>query len=417
MHNKANLSKERILAKNTLMLYIMQISTYVFPLLSFPYLTRVLGADKYGIVVLANSVMAYFTLLIEFGFILSGTNSCSKADGDKSKLGNITFGIIEAKFFLLLLGAIILAFICIFVDKFKTQKLFFILSYIGVGLTIFIPDYLFRGIEQMSIITYRVVLSKAIYTVFIFACIRKDSDYLLIPVATIAANIIAVLLTWIEILRKKIIEVKLVRLHESFEYLKDSSTFFLSRVASSFYTTLNTLLLGLKFPSIALAQYGVANTLTSTCRSMMNPIADSIYPYMVKQKNYRLVKKIVLILEPIICIGCFILWFIAGPVIRIVCGEGYDNAVPILRAMLPLIIITLPTYMFGFPVLGALGKIKWANISVVIGAIFHVVIILLLFFINKLNFISLSILSFFTEVVVCSIRVYITLKTIKRGHN
>ena len=70
-------SKEKLLAKNTLMLYIMQISSYIFPLISFPYLTRVLGAEKYGIVVFANSIMSYFTLFIEFGFLLSGTKICS----------------------------------------------------------------------------------------------------------------------------------------------------------------------------------------------------------------------------------------------------------------------------------------------------------------------------------------------------
>ena len=68
---------ERILAKNTLFLYVMQVSGYVFPLLTFPYLTRTLGAARYGTVVFANAVMQYFSMLIEFGFILSATKTCS----------------------------------------------------------------------------------------------------------------------------------------------------------------------------------------------------------------------------------------------------------------------------------------------------------------------------------------------------
>ena len=60
------------------------------------------------------------------------------------------------------------------------------------------------------------------------------------------------------------------------------------------YQTLNTILLGFRFPSESLAMYGASNNLISCGRSLLSPISDSIYPYMVKNKNYRLVKKLIL---------------------------------------------------------------------------------------------------------------------------
>ena len=316
-------SKERILAKNTVMLYIMQISSYVFPLLSFPYLTRVLGAEKYGIVVFANSIMSYFTLFIEFGFLLSGTKICSDFCNNKEKLGDITFGIIQAKLLLVILSAFALILSCMFVQKIRQDSVFFILSFIGIFLTVFLPDFLFRGIEQMEILTYRVVAAKFIYTGLIFLFIKDESDYLLVPLAIIGSNIFAVILTWAEIIRKKIILFSRVSFKQTFKYLKDSSLFFLSRIAATFYSSLNTVILGFKFPSSQVGQYGVANTLTNTCRSLMSPISDSIYPYMIKQKNFRLVKKIILILEPLILACCAVLWIIAEPTVKFVCGQGY----------------------------------------------------------------------------------------------
>jgi len=405
-------SSEKNLFKNTFFLYLMQIANYVFPLLTFPYLTRVLGAEKYGVVVFGNAVMAYFSLVLEFGFILSATNLCSQYRDDKEKLSKITLGVINAKIMLAILGIVVLIVCCNFVDTFSTQKTFFYLSYIGTVLNIFLPDYLFRGIEKMSILTYRVIFSKFVYTVIIFALIHKAEDYFFVPVATIGGATVSATLTWFEICKKKYISFIKVSIKDSLLYLKQASIFFISRIAVSMYTTLNTVLLGLKFPASDLALYGTANNLTIMCRSMLSPVSDSIYPYMVKNKNYKLVKKLILIFEPVIIAGCILLYFIAPFVIRFVCGEGYDGAVIVLRSMLPLIIISLPTYLYGYPVLGALGKIRVANTSVIIGSVFHIMGLFMLYFFGYMNFISVSVLTFATEIVVFSIRCMVIMKKI-----
>ncbi len=395
---------ERTLAKNTFFLYVMQISGYVFPLLTFPYLTRVLGAEKYGVVVFANAVMQYFSMLIEFGFILSATKTCSECRGDQSALGVVTFSVIGAKLILALLGAAVLAVCCVFNRNFRENSSFFTLSYIGIILSAFLPDFLFHGIEQMSVLTYRVIVSKAVYTAFIFGLVRRSADYMLVPVATIGSNLVAVGMTWIEIKRRNLIGRPKISIRDIFSHLKESAVFFLSRIAVSLYSTLNTVLLGVRFSEAALGQYGVANSLTNTCRSMLSPVSDSIYPYLVNRKNFALVRRILLILEPMIVAGCVLLWFIAAPVIRIVCGEGYSGAVPVFRAMLPLIVISLPTYLFGYPVLGALNRVGVANTSVIAGSAFHVAGLLVLHFCGRLDFISVPLLTFATEIVVFAIR-------------
>lgn len=405
---------EKTLAKNTFWLYVMQISGYVFPFFTFPYLTRVLGPENYGIVVFANAAMVYFQMLLEFGFILSATNEISLNRDDSIKVRKITFSVIWAKLVLALFGAAILAICVLFVKKFRENSIYFILSYVGTSLTIFLPDFLFRGIEKMSILTYRVLLSKLVYTIGIFAFIHKPSDFIFVPVATILSNVAAIILTWIEIIRNlKIYPIK-VKFPEIFTELKNSSVFFLSRVAVSMYQTLNTILLGLKFPSAELACYGAANNLVSSGRSLISPISDSIYPYMVRNKNYHLVKKLILILEPLIIAGCVLLYFVSPWFIRIFCGKGYENAIPVFRAMLPLIVISLPTYLFGYPLMGALGIIKIANISVIAGSVFHVAGLFVLYFADLLSFIPVAFLTFATEIVVFSIRFVCGMKKLNK---
>ena len=146
----------------------------------------------------------------------------------------------------------------------------------------------------------------------------------------------------------------------------------------------------------------------------MSPISDSIYPYMIKQKNFRLVKKIILILEPLILVCCAVLWIIAEPIVRFVCGQGYENAVPMLRAMIPIIAITLPAYLFGYPVLGALNQTKWANWSVVISALFHIIGLILLFAFEKIGFIQIIVLTCITQFLELGIRICVIFRELKK---
>jgi PST family polysaccharide transporter len=406
---------EKRLLSNTIFLYVMQICGYVFPLLAFPYLTRVLGPAKYGIVVLSNAVLSYLQMLIEFGFILSATNSCSAHHEDKTKLAHITIGVIQAKILLAVIGAAVLFTCCQFVGNFKDERVFFWLSYIGITLSIFLPDYLFRGIEQMRVIAYRVILSKLVYLGLIFLFVRADSDYLKVPLAAAGGNLVAVCLTWYVIIRRLGLRFTRVSFRETIQYLRESSPFFLSRIAVSMYQSLNTVLLGLRFSSPEIARYGAANTLAFSGRGMLGVISESIYPYMIKQKNYRLVKKIILTLEPIVIIFCVWLFIFSKPIVTFICGEQYAEAAVIFRAMLPLIVISLPGYLLGYPTLGALKRIKAANASVITASMFHLTGLAALTLMERLNFISVALLTFCTECVVLAIRARHVVKGLSKG--
>ena len=411
MDIKINKKKElNKLFSNTFMLYILQISGYIFPLLTFPYLTRVLGTNNYGITVLANAIMIYFQMFVDFGFLISATKECSINRDDKEKLGRIVGSIIQGKIILASIAFIVLIALILNNESFKDKSLFIVLSYIPIIISIFITDYLFRGLEIMSAITYRTIISKTIYMILIFTLIKKPSDYILIPIIASISNIFIAVWSWYYILKKVKIIPRIASLKEVYYAIKDSSLFFVSRIASTIYSASNTIILGNVYNNVELGLYGAANTLISSARSLMSPIADSIYPYMVKNKNYKLVKNILLILTPIIFIGTGILYIFSDLVLLIISGEEFIKAVPLFRAMLPLIIITLPTYLLGYPILGSMGKMKEANLSVVYGSIFHILGIIVLYFTSNINLIYIINLTCITETIILIIRCYYVCK-------
>lgn len=403
-----NITKEtKTLAFNTVMLYIMQVSTFVFPLITFPYLTRVLKTENYGIYVFANAIMVYFQMLIDFGFLLSGTEECSRQRDNKEKLERITSSIVKGKLLLSCIGIIIIILCSLFTNVFDGKELYVICSYIPLVLTSFIPDYLFRGIEKMGVIASRTVAAKVIYTLIIFIFVRNKNDYYYIPLATFLSNLLIVVWSWIYIKKNLNISIVKVKLSEIKEQFKKSSTFFASRIATTAYGASNVFALSLfGFSDASMGLYGSANNLITYGRAVFSPISDSLYPYMVKNKNHKLVKKILLVLCPLIIIGCVVLYFISGFVIKIMCGEEYIEAVGLFRKMIPLLAITLPTYLFGYPMLGSINKNDKANKSVIIGAIFHIIGLLVMYVTKILTFEKVIYLTIATETIILGLRVY-----------
>lgn len=398
--------EDKTLFTNTVMLYIMQISGYLFPLLTFPYLTRVLGRDTYGILTASSAVMSYFQLLVDFGFILSATRDCSLCRDDKKQLIRINCSVVQAKCLLSLIGLIVLLPVIGVVPLYRENALYLILSYLSVFLSSFIPDYLFRGLEKMSSITYRTLGARTIYLILVFAFIHTERQFILVPVFNAASNLFIVAWSWWYVLKKFRLPYRFQSLTSTLETLKRSAIFFLSRIASTLYGASNVFLMTLLgFPTGVLGQYGAADSLIQNARKMLTPISDSLYPYMVKNRNFKLLKRLLLIFMPVIVAGCVFLYVFAELFIRILCGEGYEQAIPVFRGFLPMLAITLPIYLLGFPTLSPMGMDKEANLTTIYASIFHFVGLTILVLTGKISVTAIIILTTCSECIVLFSRI------------
>jgi len=404
------------LVGNTSMLYVLKLSGQLFPLITLPYLTRTLGPNNYGIIIYCNAIISYFYLLIDYGFILSATRKCSINRENNAKLTEIVSSVLQAKILLSVLGFIVLLLVVYFVENFKEFQIYLLLSYIPVFISAFIADYLFRGIENMKIITYRTIISKAIYTVLILIFVRNENDYLLIPIITSIGEFVNILWVWLYIYNKLSIKIINVGFRMIFNEIKEGSIYFLSRIATTTYSSTNILVLGLIYNNNALlAQFGIANKIILFIRGLFSPISDSLYPYMTYRKNFKIIKIILLIVMPVILVGIIILYLFSEPIITIIAGPGYEKAVGLFRLMLPLVLITLPIYVFGFPVLGALNKNKEANYSVITASIFHMIVLVTMYFLHIITFKTVIMLTIITEFIILIYRLVIVGKEFKNN--
>lgn len=398
---------------NTIMLYIMTIAKLIFPLCTLPYLTRVLSEEAYGFVSYVKSCMTYMQLIVDFGFILSAVKDIVNANGDKRLIGEITGNTFVAKLCLSIVAGLALAIMCIFIKILQLDILFVVLSFVTVATTSFLADFLFRGIEKMHYITIIFVTSKLISTVLTFVMVHGDATIMWIPILDITSNVIAIIITF-AILFKLKIRIYFTRLKDCWRMIKESFFYFLSSVATTAFAALNTVLIGVYITDLTqVAHWSLCLTIISAIQGLYTPITNSIYPHMIKEKNLAFIHKTLMIFMPIVIVGCIVSYIFADFALLVVGGEKYVEASGLFRLMLPILFFSFPAQVYGWPTLGAIGKVKQTTASTMITAATQVLGLGVLIAIGKFTLPAIVILRFSTEALMMVIRMGITYKNRK----
>lgn len=401
-------SKRGVLLKNTVMLYILQFSSSILSLAAVPYETRVLGPAIYGYLGAATAVMVYFQLVIDFGFLLSATEEASRRREDPEALNRIFTGVTICKVFLSLASALVLVILCQVIPAWQEKRTLFLLTFLSTALTSMIPDYLYRGLEKMTAITVRTVLIRLFFTVAIFLFLKSPEDLLVVPTLNIIGNFFALLGAFWHLHRRMGIRFTKVTGKDVGALFRRASTFFYSRIATTAYTAFNTVLLDiLTAGGAATGLYTSADKLITTGKNALSPVSDSLYPYMVKNRDFKLVKKVLTIAMPIIIVGCTGAFLWAEPLCALLFGADFAPAGKVLRAMLPVGVVILPSYICGFPMLSAMGLTKHANYSVIFGTVCHLIMLLTLYLTGSITTVTLGCAVSVTETLILAYRLVV----------
>ena len=397
-----SLRNNRII-RNTAMLFVMNIAKIIFPLLTVPYLTRVLSVEGYATYYYIKSVLTYVQLIIDFGFLLSATKDIANARNDLQKVGEITGHVMLGKGILSMAALVVLGIMTLFIDRLHQNPMYTFLSFVQAATTIFLVDFLFHGLEQMHVITIRYFITRAITVGLTFVLIHNDGDMLLIPTLEIIGNLVAIVWVWREIHHMGI-PVRVKSLKTTWKILKESFVYFLSDVASTAFGALNTLLIGIMLSDQDVSFWGVAMTFVSAVQMMYNPIVNSIYPHMILNKDLKVIRNVLFVFVPVIVVGCVIVWFGADLLVAIMGGAKYLGAAPLLRWLVPLLFISFPAALFGWPVLGAIGKTKETTITTIIAAVVQVLGLVVLMVTDQFNLFTLAMLRAATDLLLTVLR-------------
>jgi PST family polysaccharide transporter len=404
---KIKLYKTNIV-KNTAMLYMMNIAKMIFPLLTLPYLTRVLSVNCYGFVSYVKAVMQYMQLIVDFGFTLSGTKDIVLSKNQQN-FGYEVGNILISKLILSCLAGIVLCAVIYLIPILRDNILYTLLSFLVVFLTNFLFDYLFRGLEKMEIITIRFVIMKGLATILTFAVIHGDSDILWIPILDIIGSLIAILLVGIEVFKLKI-KLKCSGFKVIAEKIKSSAIYFFSNMATTAFMALNTLVIGFFLSPSEVAYWSLCLQMITAVQAMYTPLTDGIYPHMVKSKDLGLIKKAVKLYMPIISIGCLFTFAVSKYALLIFGGQLYVAAANILRALIPVLFFGFLSMLLGWPTLGAIDKQREVTITTIFTAIVQVLGLGVLLLTRQFSLLNIALLRGVTEFLLFGLRFRYVLK-------
>jgi len=364
----------KTLVENFLSLSFLQVANYIFPLITLPYLVRVLGPEKFGLIAFSQAFIGYFQILTDYGFNLSATREISINRENKEKISEIISSVMIIKFFLLLVSLGLMSVIVFSFEKFRQGWLIYYLTFgMVLGQTLF-PVWFFQGMERMKYITFLNVFAKLIFTIAIFVFVKQESNYLYVPLLnSIGFIIVGVLSLWI-ILKDFEINFKTPDLEEIKYHLKEGWYIFISQVSITFFNNTNVVILGIFTNNMIVGYYSAAEKLVRVIINLQVPIVSSIYPTMSRllkediDKAIRFGKKVLVYGTCIYLIIILVLLVFSNKITLLLLGKSFKESEFIFKILLMLPITIFMNNIYGTQFLLNIGDSdKFSKVLIISG--------------------------------------------------
>ena len=337
---------EHTVTRNIFWLFSLQGLNYLVPLAVLPFLVRVLGIERYGLVAFAQSFAQYFVLLTDYGFNLSATKQIVRIRSDREQVSNLFWCVIILKVILMFVGVIILVFLITVVPRFRAEPALYVVAYLAVVGTVLFPIWLFQGMEQMKYISVVSGGTKLVSALVLFIVVRHCYDYVLAMAILSGGTFAAGLIGFVVAVRSFAIAPRLPSLADFGSTLRGGWHLFVSTAATTFYTNSNVFLVGLIAGNTQAGYFSAAEKLIRGAQAMLGPVTQAIYPHvnsligLSPALALRFLRKGFLWIGALSFIPSLLLFVCAAPVAHFVVGPTADSCIPIIRwmAMLPFII-------------------------------------------------------------------------------
>ncbi|MCT4712313.1 oligosaccharide flippase family protein [Enterobacteriaceae bacterium H11S18] len=366
------------LKKNISSLVLVQLISYVVPLLQIPYLTRILGVDFFGIYAYSLVLIQFANLIVDFGFNLYFPQLVAGGRKKSQEIGRLVYSCCIIKTIILMPVLLAMVFLVNTNQVYSQHILFFTISFVMIIANAFTFIWLFQGLEKLYIYSRIAIVSKLLSLLFIFIVIKSPSDINKLAVinATQQIFVMAVFIYW----ALKVVRIRPVRV--GLRYLKviaaKSFEFFFSRAFVAIYTSGCGLLIGNLGSPAQMALYSTAEQLYKAAQQVFSPVSQALYPYMMRTKDYRVFYRLLIGCLVICMIGCMVGWVWGNEIIKLLYGEAFEPATNILNVLLFALIFNTMAVMLGYPALAPLGLSKVANKSVIYAGIVQLILFLII---------------------------------------
>lgn len=368
MEKNTNLKSVKL---NMVMNALLTMSNILFPLITFPYVTRILLPSGMGKVTFATSVVAYFSMFAQLGIPTYGVRTCAKIRDNKKLLSKTVQELLILNIITVVIAYVVFFFSVVAIPKFNQDKALLMVMGISILLNAMGTEWLYKALEQYSYITIRSVIFKFVALFAMFLLIHDSSDYIVYGGITIFAASASNILNFINL--RKHIFLKPAGGYEFKKHLKPMLIFFAVSVAATIYTNLDNVMLGFMKDDTEVGFYTAAVKVKTILVSLVTSAGVVLLPrashYIEKGETkefYHILNKtlrfILLVSLPLTLY--FILF--AEDSILFLSGIDFISSVLPMKIIMPTLIFIGLTNLIGIQMLVPLGKetlVLWSEIA------------------------------------------------------
>lgn len=360
------------LKKNFSLNLIKILINLIFPLITFPYISRVLLPEGIGRVTYVQSINNYFLLFINLGIPLYGIREIAKVRNNKLEKSKVFSEIFFLNIISTILGVIF--YLCFYnLNIIKNDKEIFLIFSLVLLFNFLSVDWFFQGIEDYKYITIRTVIIKILSTLFLFVFVKKSSDiyiYSIIVVFSLVGS------NFFNIVRAlKLVQLKLKGLNIK-RHLKGIFIIFSMNLAISIYTNLDSVMLGSYGSKYSLGIYSAATKIIVLVMGIVTSLGAVLLPRISNYIEEKKEEEIKQILEKTFSFLLFLIipsivgiYFTANEIILLFAGKEYLEAITTLKILSLIILFIGFSNFIGIQILYPRGEEKKVFYSVLAGAI------------------------------------------------
>lgn len=365
---------------NFAMNIILKMSSYIFPLITLPYISRVLGAEANGRISFTASIITYFLMFAQLGIPTYGIRECAKCRDNEDKLTKTAQELLMINGISMLIAYALLGISVFCVAKLRKEPILLMIQSMTIFLNVIGMEWLYQAVEQYQYITFRNITFKLISIILMFLWVHNPSDYIIYGGLTVLSGSGSYILNlWNS---RKILKHKIYPGQYVFKrHLKPIITFFALSIAVSIYTSMDTVMLGMMSNNKEVAYYAFATKLKMVLATTISAIGPVLLPriaYCIKsrqiEKFHSYIEKSLYFVS-LVAIPIAVYFIVMSPnVVNILGGNEYAPAIKCMQiitlAIVPLGIGNIATAQILTPT----GRERFTMYSTICGAIINLIV-------------------------------------------
>ena len=347
------MSPRQRLIENIASLTVLQALNYAAPLITLPYLVRVLQPSHFGLLSFAQGIVLYFAFFTDFGFDFSQTRAIAAARHVPESLSRIFWSTIYAKAFLMSISAVVLTLLVAFTPVLRETPELYAVNFLYVVGTTFFPIWFFQGLERIKLAAAIFGVARLLTIPALILFVRHPQDYVIAGAIQASVEVTASLLAWPVILGRLKLTWYPPSVHEIAKTLKQGWPLFLSASAVQLSSSSTVVILGFVAGKTEVGYFSAADKLIKASIAALNPLAQALFPHITVAKLRSSASALQLIRKAFFAVGTVAACVsvatvvLAGPVCHLIFGKSFDHSITVLRCLSPLPLLFGLASVFG----------------------------------------------------------------------